>query len=102
MLFRSFGLSCYLLLQKTLKDIPAGSPNKKTPIFMGHGDADQVVKHEYGEMSAKALSDAGYKVDFRTYKDLVHSADPEEIDHLENYLNQQIPPLVDSKEDNSK
>lgn len=26
-------------------------------------------------------------------RDLVHSADPEEIDHLEAYLNQQIPAL---------
>lgn len=63
-----FGLSCYLLLQKTLKEMREDSPNKKTPIFMGHGDADQVVAHKYGEMSAKALTDLGYKVDFRTYK----------------------------------
>jgi hypothetical protein len=27
---------------------------------------------------------------------LVHSADPEEIDDLESYLNQQIPPLGDA------
>jgi len=32
-------------------------------------------------------------------RDLVHSADPEEIDHLESYLNQQIPPLGDDKSD---
>jgi predicted esterase len=63
-----FGLSCYLLLQKTLKDLPSDSPNKKTPIFMGHGDADPVVAYKYGEMSAAALTDNGYKVDFRTYK----------------------------------
>jgi len=63
-----FGLSCYLLLQKTLKDLPENSPNKKTPIFMGHGDADPVVAHKFGEMSAAALTDGGYKVDFRTYK----------------------------------
>lgn len=64
-----FGLSCYLLLQKKLKDmIPAESPNKDTPIFMGHGDADQVVAHRYGKMSADELVNLGYKVDFRTYK----------------------------------
>lgn len=110
-----FGLSCYLLLQKKIKDmIPAQNPNQKTPIFMGHGDADQVVAHKFGKMSADALVAMGYKVDFRTYvygislvhvspelmaicRDLVHSADPEEIDHLESYLNQQIPPLGDDK-----
>lgn len=28
---------------------------------------------------------------------LAHSADPDEIDHLESYLNQQIPALADEK-----
>jgi hypothetical protein len=32
---------------------------------------------------------------------LAHSADPEEIDHLEAYLNQQIPALGDVKSDTS-
>lgn len=64
-----FGLSCYLLLQSKIKDmIPADNPNAATPIFMGHGDADQVVAHRYGEMSAQKLTELGYKVDFRTYK----------------------------------
>jgi len=93
-----FGLSCYLLLQSKLKDlIPEDSPNKKTPIFMGHGDADPVVAHKYGKKSADELVKLGYNVDFRTYQDLVHSADPEEIDHLEAYLTQQIPALGDGK-----
>lgn len=64
-----FGLSCYLLLQKKIKDmIPTNNPNQNTPIFMGHGDADQVVAHKWGKMSAEELEKHGYKVDFRTYK----------------------------------
>ena len=64
-----FGLSCYLLLQKKLKDIiPTDNPNQNTPIFMGHGDADQVVAHKYGKASADELVKHGYKVDFRTYR----------------------------------
>jgi predicted esterase len=64
-----FGLSCYLLLQKKIKDlIPENSPNQNTPIFMGHGDADQVVAHKWGKLSADVLTEHGYKVDFRTYK----------------------------------
>jgi len=93
-----FGLSCYLLLQNKIKDlIPTENPNQNTPIFMGHGDADQVVAHKYGKMSADALTSHGYKVDFRTYEGLIHSADPDEIDHLEAYLNQQIPAQGDDK-----
>jgi predicted esterase len=70
-----FGLSCYLLLQKKIKDmIPTDNPNQHTPIFMGHGDADQVVAHKWGKKSADVLTEHGYKVDFRTYKyGLCHS-----------------------------
>lgn len=64
-----FGLSCYLLLQKKIKDmIPTSNPNQNTPIFMGHGDADQVVAHRFGKMSADELVKHGFKVDFRTYQ----------------------------------
>ncbi|KAL5376100.1 hypothetical protein DPSP01_010692 [Paraphaeosphaeria sporulosa] len=97
-----FGLSCYLLLQKRIKDlIPESSPNQKTPIFMGHGDSDQVVAYKYGKMSSDALTEMGYNVDFRTYKGLVHSADEEELDHLEAYLTQQLPALGDKKPEQS-
>ena len=120
-----FGLSCYLLLQRKIKDlIPAASPNQKTPIFMGHGDADQVVAHKFGSMSANALKEIGYHVSFNTYKygvpsrtstlshlrigqpltvsrGLVHSADDKELDDLEQYLKEQIPPLGDAKNDGS-
>jgi len=64
-----FGLSCYLLLQKKIKDlIPESNPNQNTPIFMGHGDADQVVAHKWGQMSADELTKHGFKVDFKTYE----------------------------------
>ena len=64
-----FGLSCYLLLQKKIKDmVPADSPNQNTPIFMGHGDIDPVVQYNYGKMSADFFKEMGYSVDFRTYK----------------------------------
>ncbi|KAJ9635439.1 hypothetical protein H2201_003101 [Coniosporium apollinis] len=89
-----FGLSSYLLLQGRIKDmVPAQNPNKDTPIFMGHGDADQVVRYEWGKRTAEKLKEWGWNVDFRTYHNLPHSADPVEIDHLEQYLNQRIPPL---------
>ncbi|GAB7352601.1 hypothetical protein MBLNU459_g2981t1 [Dothideomycetes sp. NU459] len=87
-----FGLSCYLLLQGKIKElVPKESPNKDTKIFMGHGDADQVVKYVWGQKTADILKEWGWSVDFRTYKGLPHSADPAEIDHLEAYLKERIP-----------
>lgn len=96
------GLSSYLILRKTIKDmIPTHNPNQNVPIFMGHGDADPVVAHKWGKLSAEELEKHGFTVDFRTYKGMGHSADPSEIDHLEAYLNKQIPPLGDAKPEGS-
>lgn len=63
------GLSSYLLLGEKAKEmIPEDGPNKNTPFFMGHGDSDPLVKYEWGQSTAKALKEWGFKVDFRTYK----------------------------------
>lgn len=89
-----FGLSSYLLLHDKIKDyVKAGASNKDTPIFMGHGQADPLVRWDWGQQTAEILRDMGCKVDFRTYKGLGHSADPKEIDELEAYLRDRLPPL---------
>ncbi|KAF2207431.1 hypothetical protein CERZMDRAFT_51002 [Cercospora zeae-maydis SCOH1-5] len=91
-----FGLSCYLLLQGKVRDlVPKDSPNQKTPIFMGHGDADQVVRYDWGKKTAEQLKEWGWDVSFKTYKNLPHSAAPEEIEDLKNYLSSRIPDLGD-------
>ena len=64
-----FGLSAYLLLHDRIKDfIPGSAPNKATPVFMGHGDADLTVRYAWGQQTAAALRELGFGVDFRTYK----------------------------------
>ncbi|KAL9596103.1 MAG: hypothetical protein Q9179_004734 [Wetmoreana sp. 5 TL-2023] len=60
---------------------------------MGHGDADPLVKVEWGRETAKELRELGWgSVDFREYKGLVHSADPKEMDDLEEWLGGRLPP----------
>jgi len=87
-----FGLSCYLLMANKVKDmIPKETPNKDTPFFMGHGDSDPLVKYAWGQRTAEKLREYGYKVDFKSYRGLVHSAAPEEIDDVENFLNKCLP-----------
>ena len=89
-----FGLSSYLLLQN---DLPTyltpelRSKSGSTPIFMGHGDSDPLVRHEWGQETAKVLKEYGWAVDFRTYRGLVHSADPKEMDDLEAWLHERLP-----------
>ena len=66
-----FGLSCYLVLGNKVKEMAkeAKEINKDTPFFMGHGDADEVVKYQWGEKTAEFLrKEFGFKVDFQTYK----------------------------------
>lgn len=58
-----------MLLRNKIRDmIPADNPNKETPIFMGHGDIDPVVRHEWGQRTADTLKEWGWNVDFRTYE----------------------------------
>ena len=87
-----FGLSSYLLMGGKVKDlVQQAKSNTDVPVFMGHGDRDPLVKYEWGVRTAKAMEDMGWKVDFRTYKGLVHSAAPEEIDDLERYIALRLP-----------
>ncbi|KAL8859849.1 MAG: hypothetical protein Q9178_003682 [Gyalolechia marmorata] len=84
-----FGLSSYLLLADALPNLitPAlKSANSSTPIFMGHGELDPLVKLEWGQRTAEALKGLGWKVDLTVYKGLGHSADPKEMDDLERWL----------------
>lgn len=48
-------------------------------------------------MTADKLKEWGWNVDFRTYPGLQHSADPKEIDDLERWLRERLPPVVDGK-----
>ncbi|KAF7595009.1 hypothetical protein BBP40_007610 [Aspergillus hancockii] len=88
-----FGLSCYLPLSDRIKNsVPEGWPNKDTPYFCAHGTVDEVVNFEFGKSSAKMMKELGLEnVQFKSYSGLGHSADPQEIEDLENFLQQTIP-----------
>ena len=88
------GMSSYLLMGKKAPSlIPASNPNAETPIWMGHGEADPLVKCEWGKRTADALKALGRKVDFKTYSGLEHSADPREISDLETFISQRLPSI---------
>ncbi|KAG0220346.1 hypothetical protein BGX33_000021 [Mortierella sp. NVP41] len=65
--------------------------NRKTPIFWGHGDADQVVKYKYGEQSVEFLKEHKYPVRFHTYPRMGHSACPQELRDLLSFFKEVIP-----------
>lgn len=106
-----FGLSSYLVLGENIKDfVPKDNPNKDTPVYMGHGDSDPLVKYEWGQRTAWTLKELGFKVDFKTYRyewtvvvrcvavltrssGLAHSADPDELDDLEAFIKERLSPV---------
>jgi len=85
-------LSAYLMLSQQFKSfVPNPNVNKDTPVFMGHGEDDQVVPHQLGKMSCEILQGLGYQVRFESYPDLGHSATPEELESVERFLTEVLP-----------
>jgi len=61
-------LSSYLLLSlKFAQMVPHPEFNKDTPIFMGHGDQDQVVHFQLGKRSHEMLKELGYNATLKVY-----------------------------------
>ena len=46
---------------------------------MCHGTHDDVVNYSWGQASCKLLQENGINVDFRSYKNMGHSASQEEL-----------------------
>lgn len=78
------GLSGYLpLAQSTAAE--RSDANALTPIFMGHGQHDNVVDIERGKASRDALRALGYEVEWHEYP-MAHSVCMEEIADLNRWL----------------
>jgi lysophospholipase-1 len=90
------GLSSWLLLNQMVKEHASrDNVNTATPIFMGQGTEDPLVRHELAETSSKMLRVMGYDVSFNEYAGMGHSACMEEIDEVEAFLVSRLPPKSD-------
>ncbi|HKW81581.1 MAG TPA: alpha/beta hydrolase-fold protein [Casimicrobiaceae bacterium] len=70
-------LSSYLIQGATLATEGA-APNRDVPIFMAHGTADPVVRHDWGVASRQALQASGYHVEWHDYP-MEHSVCIDEV-----------------------
>ncbi len=78
------GLSGYLpLAQSTATE--RSDANALTPIFMGHGQHDNVVDIERGKTSREVLRALGYEVEWHEYP-MAHSVCMEEVADLNRWL----------------
>ncbi|HWI79878.1 MAG TPA: alpha/beta hydrolase [Ramlibacter sp.] len=78
------GMSGYLPLASTTA-AERSEANARTPIFMGHGEHDEIVVIERGRASRDALSALGYAVEWHEYP-MAHSVCLEEIQDLNGWL----------------
>ena len=83
------GLSTYLPLKDTL---PAQKTveNQSTPIFMAHGNADEVIRIETALSSRQQLLDSGYSVEWHEYP-MAHSVNTNEIADIRQFLLKILP-----------
>ncbi|KAI4156203.1 MAG: hypothetical protein LQ340_000456 [Diploschistes diacapsis] len=67
-----------------------GLPDKtniqKTPVFLGHGTLDNKVNIRHGELGRDVLRELGLQVQWRTYEDGHWYTEPEEIDDIVAFL----------------
>jgi phospholipase/carboxylesterase len=77
-------LSTYLIAGTHLA-AEASDANRGASIFMGHGSADPIVRFEWGDASHRALVQAGYQVEWHTYR-MEHSVCMEEINAVSAWL----------------
>ncbi|KAI9334286.1 Phospholipase/carboxylesterase/thioesterase [Obelidium mucronatum] len=90
------GLSGYLPLADKAEEL-ATSANQWTPIFMGHGDSDEVVAHQWGRLSADKLKDGlGRQVTFKTYRGMGHSSSNAEMMDLVKFIGEVLPAVEES------
>jgi len=77
-------LSAYLIDAPSL-DAEAAPANRDVPIFMAHGDADDVVDYRWGEASRASLEGAGWKVAWHRYP-IGHGAIADEIAAMGRFI----------------
>ncbi|HKQ28771.1 MAG TPA: alpha/beta fold hydrolase [Burkholderiales bacterium] len=81
-------LSTYLPLNATLES-ERSKANQDVPVFMAHGQYDDIIPLARAEQSRAVLERLGYKVEWHVYP-MPHSVCPEEIVHLSEFLRRVI------------
>ncbi|KAI0542877.1 phospholipase/carboxylesterase [Xylaria digitata] len=62
-----------------------------TPVFLGHGDADEKKPYELGEAAARTMRAAGYSVEWKLYPGLGHwYRIPDEIDDIVEFIRNEV------------
>jgi len=80
------GLSCYLL-EPARFAIERRAVTLDAPVFLAHGESDNVLPVELGERARDQVAAAGYQVEWHRYA-MAHSVVPQEIADIGRWLAQ--------------
>ncbi|XP_054154478.1 acyl-protein thioesterase 2-like [Oppia nitens] len=75
--------SCWLPKHE---EVVSAIKNKDIPILQCHGDADPIVQHRLGQLTATVLSKKLTKHQFKTYRGMAHSSCNEELSDAKNFI----------------
>lgn len=78
-------LSSYLPIQPRIKKHALEKKDFSLPIFMAHGQRDNVVTFDLGEKSKQVLESIGFEVQWHTYP-ILHNVSLEELQDLSQWL----------------
>jgi phospholipase/carboxylesterase len=81
-------LSTYMSEPNTLEE-QGSIENKQTPIFVCHGQQDEVVQASLGRMAYDALVKAGYDATWKDYP-MQHNVCAEEINDISQWIQQRL------------
>ncbi len=81
-------LSCYLPNATSVSQT-RHKANENTPIFMAHGEQDEILPIALGQMSYQFLKALDHNVQWHTYP-MAHQVCAEEIDNLGQWLRKQL------------
>jgi phospholipase/carboxylesterase len=81
-------LSAYLPLNASLQ-AERSAANREVPIFMAHGQYDDIIPLSRAEQSRQILERLDYKVEWHVYP-MPHSVCPEELEDISAFLRQVV------------
>ncbi|XP_063062140.1 acyl-protein thioesterase 1 [Engraulis encrasicolus] len=88
-------LSCWLPLRNSFPQASADSGNREVPVLQCHGEADPLVPLMFGCLTVEKLKTLMNPVNitFKTYGRMGHSACPQEMDDIKEFIDTNLPPI---------
>lgn len=92
------GCARYLACPGAVKDGLSEQALQHTPMLFCHGDADPMVRPEWGAASFNQVKEwGGADVRMKTYPGMEHSACEEELRDVVNFVSEVVPMLPDDE-----